>query len=87
MVKNGEKHIGFFIFVILLGAILGRFIGDVIGNSITQLSFLKNVYTIGTKSPINLDLNVLAITFGINFNISIMSIFGVILAIIIYKRR
>jgi len=86
-VKNGKEHTGFFIFIILLGAISGKFIGDIIGNSIKGLSFLKTSYIIGTSTPINLDLKVLAITFGINFNLNIMSIIGMILAIIIYKRR
>ena len=85
--KNGEKHRGFFIFIILLSAIGGKFIGDIAGNSIKGLSFLKTSFAIGTTTPINLDLKVLAITFGINFNLNIMSIIGVILAIILYKRR
>lgn len=85
--RNGEKHIGFFIFLILLGAISGKLIGDIVGNSVKWLSCLKVTYAIGTAAPINLDLKVLAITFGINFNLNIMSIFGVVLAIILYKRR
>ena len=85
--RNGEKHTGFLIFLILLGAISGKLVGDIIGNSIKGLSFFKVSYAIGTSTPINLDLKVLTVTFGVNFNFNIMSIIGVILAIILYKRR
>lgn len=86
MVRNSEGKTGFFIFVILLGAIGGKFLGDILGNSSKYLAVLKNVYTIGTTKPFTLDLKVLVITFGLNFNINIMSIAGIILAIMLYKK-
>lgn len=76
----------FFIFVIFLGAIGGSFLGDFLGANFKPVQFLKTTYTIGTSNPLNLDLKVLSMTFGINFNINIMTIFGIILAIILYKK-
>ena len=84
--RGSEKSIGFLIFVILLGAICGSLIGDLLGANINALKFLKNIYTIGTSKPLTLDLKVLSLSFGINFNINLMSILGIILAIILYRK-
>jgi hypothetical protein len=84
--RGSEKSIGFLIFVILLGAICGSLIGDLLGANINVLKFLRNIYTIGTSKPLTLDLKVLSLSFGINFNINLMSILGIILAIILYRK-
>jgi hypothetical protein len=70
----------------LIGAISGSFIGGLLGDNINALRFLKSTYTIGMASPMVIDLKVLAITFGMNFNINIMSIIGIVLAIILYRK-
>ena len=84
--KNSGKSNPYFIFFILIGAISGSFIGELLGDNINALGFLKNTYTIGMTNPVLMDLKVLAITFGINFKINIMSIIGIILAIILYRK-
>ena len=84
--KTTEKRNPYFIFFILIGAITGSFIGELLGDNINALEFLKNTYTIGMTSPMLIDLKVLAVTFGINFKINIMSIIGIILAIILYRK-
>jgi hypothetical protein len=86
-VKNGENRTGLLIFIILIGAISGRFIGDILSSNIKVFSFLKTSYSIGTSAPFIIDLKVLSITFGLNFNINIMAILGVILAIILFRKR
>ncbi|MDT8715267.1 DUF4321 domain-containing protein [Clostridium sp. 19966] len=83
--KNTSKSSAFFIFVVLLGAIAGELIGNLFGHNST-LNFLSHVYTIGTTSPIDINLIILEITFGIKFTLNIMSIIGIIVAIIFYKR-
>jgi hypothetical protein len=84
--KGSSKSTGFLIFIILLGAILGSLLGDLTGTHVKSLQFMKNIYTIGTPAPIILDFKVLALSFGLNFNVNIMTIFGIILAIIFYRR-
>ncbi|HEY8804490.1 MAG TPA: DUF4321 domain-containing protein [Clostridium sp.] len=84
--KSAERKSPYFIFFILLGAISGSFIGELLGDNMNALKFLKSTYTIGMSNPMLIDLKVLSITFGINFNINIMSIIGIILAIILYRR-
>lgn len=86
MVRSTNKSTGFLIFIILLGGISGSLIGDLLGSSIKALQFLKNVYRIGTASPITLDLKVVSLSFGLNFNINLMAIIGIIVAIILYRK-
>ncbi|MFA9398954.1 MAG: DUF4321 domain-containing protein [Clostridiaceae bacterium] len=85
--KSSKKTTCSLIIVSILGGILGTFIGDILGNKFEFLNFLKVIYTIGTKSPLSIDLKIVDFTFGFNFNFNIMSILGVILSIIIYKRK
>lgn len=81
------KNSKYFIFLILLGGIGGTIVGDVIGTKFKNLYFLKSVYTIGTSKPISLDLKVLILTLGVNLNINIITIIGIILAIMLYRKH
>jgi len=84
-VRGNEKG-NFLLFIILLGAICGSFIGDIIGSNVESLSFFKSTYPIGTSSPFILNLKVVQFTFGINFHINILAIIGVVLAILLYRK-
>jgi len=70
----------------MIGAVSGSFIGELLGSNMNALKFLKSTYTIGMSNPMLIDFKVLAVTFGINFNINIMSIIGIVLAIILYRK-
>lgn len=85
--KISSKGTGSFILTIVLGCVAGSILGEIIGTNISSLSFMKSSYLIGTSAPLVLNLKAVTFTFGINFNINIMSIICVILAIIIYKRH
>jgi hypothetical protein len=84
--RNTERKVGFFIFIVFLGAITGSLVGDIVGKSVESLSFFKNIYTVGISEPLHLNLKVIAVTFGLNFNINLMSIIGIILAIILVRK-
>lgn len=70
--------------LILCGIVLGGFIG-MLADGISFLSFLNYGQTFGLSSPVVLDLGVLTLTFGLTIRISIASIIGVIISVIIYK--
>lgn len=40
----------------------------------------------GLSSPIELDLNILSITFGLMFRINVASIIGLIIAVFVYRK-
>lgn len=71
---------------IILGAIFGSIIGEFLGSYFPSLKILSTVYSIGTKAPTYIDLRVLTLTLGITFNLNIMTILGVIMSIIIYRK-
>jgi len=69
-----------FIIVVLIGFVIGRFIG-----SYFEGTFLNYGQTFGLNTPIELDFGFLIFTFGLKIQITIASVLGVILSLIIYK--
>lgn len=84
--KGAGKSTVLLWFLIFVGAVAGSLIGDTVGSNFDMFKFLKNSYAIGTNSPLALNLKILTVTIGISFNINIMTIIGVIMAIILYRR-
>jgi hypothetical protein len=84
--KSNSKNIGILVLFIFLGLLLGSLIGEILGDKFEILRFLKTSYSIGTPTPVTLDLKVFLLTIGMSIKINILSIFGVILAIILYKK-
>nr|WP_241393881.1 DUF4321 domain-containing protein [Clostridium acetobutylicum] len=70
----------------LIGCVGGSLVGDILGEHFTKIDFLKKAYSIGTVKPLVIDLKVLNFTLGLNFNVNLMSILGIIVAIIIYSK-
>ncbi|MEG0306847.1 MAG: DUF4321 domain-containing protein [Clostridium sp.] len=75
-----------YVFIILLGAISGSFIGEFLGNTFNGLEILGKTYFIGLKNPLVIDLKVLELTFGLGFGLNLMAIIGIVLAIVLYKK-
>ena len=71
--------------MLLSGIVLGGFIGMLTDN-VLGLNWLNYVQGFGLETPIVLDLGLLVLTFGLTIHISIASIIGVVLAIIIYRK-
>ncbi len=71
--------------MLLSGIVLGGFIGMLTEN-VSALSWLNYGRSFGLETPIVLDLGLLVLTFGLTIHISIASIIGVVLAIIIYRK-
>lgn len=68
------------IILVLTGFMLGRFLGSII-----PVAFLNYGQTFGLSSPVVLDLGFLVITFGLCIDITIASVIGVIISLVIYK--
>ena len=71
--------------MLLSGIVLGGFIGMLTAN-VSGLSWLNYGQSFGLENPIVLDLGPLILTFGLTIHISIASILGVVIAIIIYRK-
>lgn len=83
--KGHEGKNTWALFLLLLaGIVLGGFIG-MLAEGVPALSWLSYGQTFGFDNPIVLNLGLLVITFGLNIKITIASILGVVISIIIYR--
>jgi hypothetical protein len=81
---KGNKNRWACFLLILAGIVLGGFLGSLAGN-ISFLSWLNFGQSFGLTNPVVLDLGILVLTFGLTIHISIASIIGVVIGIIIYR--
>lgn len=75
-----KKNFWILLIMILSGLVLGGFIGKYV-----PWEWLNYGGVFGLTSPIQLDLCIITITFGLSINITIASIIGIAVAIIIYR--
>lgn len=80
-----EKNIWILLLFILSGIVVGGLLGN-LAVHVDFLSWLAYGEEFGLSTPIELDLNVVKLTFGLMFKINIASIIGIVLAIFIYKK-
>lgn len=71
------------LFLLLVGLILGGFVGDLLGNFFKELSYAQ---VIGMNNPLTLDLNFLKFSFMLTFKINVGTVIGLILAIYFYYK-
>ncbi len=79
----GKNHWALFL-LILTGVVLGGFLG-MLASGIPALSWLNYGQSFGLANPVVLDLGILVLTFALTIKITIASIIGVLIAIIIYR--
>lgn len=80
---TGKNNWALFL-LLLAGIVIGGFIGE-LTKGIAGLSWLNYGQSFGFADPIILNLGILVITFGLTIKITIASIVGVVVAIIIYR--
>ena len=80
-----EKSIWILILFILCGIVVGGLLGE-LASHVNFLSWLSYGEEFGLSTPVELDLNVIKVTFALMFKINIASIIGIVLAIFIYKK-
>ena len=81
------KNKNFWILLIFLlsGLVIGGLLGE-IASSVNSLWWLSYGETFGLMTPLELDLSIVSITFGLKFRINIASIIGMAIAIFIYRK-
>ncbi len=84
MKGTGSKNAWALFLLILTGIVLGGLIG-MLAEGVPALSWLAYGQSFGLDEPIILNLGLLVVTFGLTIKITIASIIGVILSIIIYR--
>ena len=79
-----DKSIWILILFILSGIVVGGLLGE-LASQVDFLSWLAYGQEFGFSSPVELNLSVIKLTFGLTFRINIASIIGIVLAIFIKK--
>ena len=69
-----------FVILVLIGFMLGGFIGTYFDGT-----FLNYGQSFGLSNPVVLNLGFFIITFGLQIHISIASVIGVIISLLIYR--
>ena len=80
-----DKSIWILIVFILSGLVVGGLLGE-LASKVDFLWWLGYGQDFGLTSPIELNLSIVQISFGLLFKINIASIIGMIVAIVIYHR-
>lgn len=79
-----NKNFWVLLLLLLSGIVLGGFLGS-LADGISWLSWLNFGQSFGLDSPLILNFGVLIITFGLSIKITMASIIGVAVALMIYR--
>ncbi len=89
MARIGGHGYGFCILFIVIGAILGGILGELLkGVQILSgvMPYLVTTYPVFYISPFTVNLYVIQFTLGLGFAPNLMSIFGVVLALFLFRK-
>ena len=79
-----EKSIWILLVFLLAGLVLGGLLGE-LASKIDFLWWLSYGENFGLTTPIELDLHIMTITFGLWFKMNVASIIGMAIAIFVYR--
>ncbi len=80
----GNRNFWILLILLMSGIVLGGFFGN-LAAGITWLSWLDFGQSFGLDSPLVLNLGMLVITFGLSIKITMASIIGVAVALLVYR--
>lgn len=78
------KNFWILLIMLLTGIVLGGFMGQ-LAEGVSWLSWLNFGQSFGLDSPLVINFGILVITFGLTIKITMASIIGVAVALIIYR--
>ena len=80
----GRKNFWILLIMLLAGIVLGGFMGQ-LANGISWLSWLNFGQSFGLDSPLVINFGILVITLGLTIKVTMASIIGIAIALIIYR--
>ena len=80
----GRKNFCILLIMLLAGIVLGGIMGQ-LANGISWLSWLNFGQSFGLDSPLVINFGILVITLGLTIKITMASIIGIAIALIIYR--
>ncbi len=89
MAKFGGRGTGMCVLFVIIGAILGGLLGELL-RSVDMLAgvmpYLVTTYPVFDIAPFTINLYVIQLTLGLSFAPNLMSIIGVVLALVLFRR-
>ena len=83
MLRRESFKSGWVMFLMVMcGLVVGGFLGELLGK---YLPILKYGYNLGVSTH-EWNFHVLRLTFGMDFNINMFSILGIVIAILLYRK-
>ncbi len=79
-----SRNFWILLLLLLAGIVLGGFVGEMT-KGIAGLSWLNFGQSFGFDNPLVIDLGILVLTFGINIRITMASIIGVAISLLVYR--
>lgn len=84
-----SKSLTSFILIIIIGTLLGVFIGKVISKAFPSDSTIKEILALEIRpglQPTTVDLGILEITFGAVVKLNITGVIGLLITILLFRR-
>lgn len=84
---RSKKNIGVYIIIIIIGLVIGSFIGEVLSKN-KLLTFLNYGRELGINidKPLTINLHVIKVSFAAMLNINIAGIIGCIILLYIFRK-
>ncbi|MBU0951497.1 MAG: DUF4321 domain-containing protein [Elusimicrobia bacterium] len=83
-----SKNIFFFLLVIIVGALIGSFLGKFIESAFPAGGSVRDLFATEISaglSPTNLDLRIIDLTFGCMVKINVMAVLGMVVAAWVFR--
>lgn len=81
---RGTKNGWTLLLLVLAGVVLGGFIGS-LASGVSGLEWLNYGMDFGLENPLVLSMGLVVLTFGLTIRITLASIIGIVLAILVYR--
>lgn len=85
-----KKGFWFFLWLLLVSAVIGSAFGEIIGLLLPADSFASQFFTVNSApffGPAEFDLILAKITFGVALHLNLMALFAMIIATVYYLRN
>lgn len=89
MAKFGGHGYGMCILFVVIGAILGGILGELLSTVdalASMMPYLVTTYPVFDTSAITINLYVIQLTLGLAFAPNLMSIIGIVVALVLFRR-